>query len=112
MRVIQALGVIAALVAAPIPNTAQASRPQTMQPAVSRANPRPVVTAQDLSRGAPAAGRVALTQSELDALRAKLISLWKPPAAISTATACAGCRYRTVRVRSWPNCDTRAMSSF
>ena len=36
------------------------------------------------SLGAPSGSAAHLSQSELDALRAKLISLWNPPAAVST----------------------------
>jgi len=48
---------------------------------------RQVATADNLSSvaslGAPAGSAAHLSQSELDALRAKLISLWNPPAAVS-----------------------------
>jgi hypothetical protein len=48
---------------------------------------RQVATADNLnsvaSLGAPAGSAAHLSQSELDALRAKLISLWNPPAAVS-----------------------------
>jgi hypothetical protein len=51
---------------------------------------RQVATADNLnsvaSLGAPAGSAAHLSQSELDALRAKLISLWNPPAAVSTHT--------------------------
>jgi len=49
---------------------------------------RQVATAESLSSvaslGAPTGNAAHLSQSELDALRAKLISLWNPPAAVST----------------------------
>jgi outer membrane biosynthesis protein TonB len=49
---------------------------------------RQVATAETLnsvaSLGAPVGQAAHLSQSELDALRAKLISLWNPPAAVST----------------------------
>jgi len=49
---------------------------------------RQVATADSLnsvaSLGAPVGQAPHLSQSELDALRAKLISLWNPPAAVST----------------------------
>src|SRR5262249_17861257 len=49
---------------------------------------RQVATADNLnsvaSLGAPSGSAAHLSQSELDALRAKLISLWNPPAAVST----------------------------
>jgi colicin import membrane protein len=48
---------------------------------------RQVATADNLnsvaSLGAPSGSAAHLSQSELDALRAKLISLWNPPAAVS-----------------------------
>jgi colicin import membrane protein len=48
---------------------------------------RQVATAESLnsvaSLGAPVGQAAHLSQSELDALRAKLISLWNPPAAVS-----------------------------
>jgi hypothetical protein len=49
---------------------------------------RQVATAETLNGvaalGAPTGHAVHLSQSELEALRAKLISLWNPPAAVST----------------------------
>jgi outer membrane biosynthesis protein TonB len=49
---------------------------------------RQVATAETLNGvaalGAPTGHAAHLSQSELDALRAKLISLWNPPAAVST----------------------------
>lgn len=49
---------------------------------------RQLATAETLngvaSLGAPTGHAARLSQSELDALRAKLISLWNPPAAVST----------------------------
>ena len=49
---------------------------------------RQVATADNLNSvaalGAPVGQAAHLSQSELDALRAKLISLWNPPAAVST----------------------------
>ncbi len=51
---------------------------------------RQVATADNLNSvaalGAPSGSAAHLSQSELDALRAKLISLWNPPAAVSTHT--------------------------
>ena len=52
-----------------------------------REQQRQVATADNLnsvaSLGAPSGSAAHLSQSELDALRAKLISLWNPPAAVS-----------------------------
>jgi hypothetical protein len=51
---------------------------------------RQVATADNLNSvaalGAPSGSAAHLSQSELDALRAKLISLWNPPAAVSMHT--------------------------
>ncbi len=46
-------------------------------------SPTLVVDPPTEAKAAPAAAHAALSQGELDALRAKLISLWNPPAAVS-----------------------------
>jgi hypothetical protein len=51
---------------------------------VSVTRERIAFLAQTNATAALAVAHTALTQSELDALRAKLISLWNPPSAVST----------------------------